>query len=176
MMGHDLAARLAAISTVNTPQRLCRLHAVISPRSLLFLKSCLQSSESQIFYYPSIFSQVHAGAVLINKHDPRVLFSTHPYTTMDASALRTEIKSWERSFAAEHGRKPTVAEIKADPICESQGRVRDKRNARRMEKGTCSGAILDWPRGSCHYHQRCYFSLASTYVLTQPKSTTFTRN
>jgi hypothetical protein len=33
----------------------------------------------------------------------------------NVSALRTEIKTWERNFRAEHGREPSVQDIKEQP-------------------------------------------------------------
>lgn len=34
---------------------------------------------------------------------------------MDVSAIRAEIKAWEREFKALHGRDPTIQEIKDRP-------------------------------------------------------------
>jgi hypothetical protein len=35
---------------------------------------------------------------------------------MDAPELKVELKSWERAFQLKFGRKPTIEDIKQDPI------------------------------------------------------------
>ena len=35
---------------------------------------------------------------------------------MDASALKAELKAWERDLKTRHGRPPTLDDIKVDPI------------------------------------------------------------
>ena len=35
---------------------------------------------------------------------------------VNATALRSELKSWENAFKAEHGRKPGRADIKSDAM------------------------------------------------------------
>lgn len=43
---------------------------------------------------------------------------------MEATTLRSEIKAWERAFRSDHGRDPTVQDIKENPAI-----------------GTCSGVL-----------------------------------
>ncbi|KAJ7751233.1 hypothetical protein DFH07DRAFT_961019 [Mycena maculata] len=93
---------------------------------------------------------------------------------MDVSALRTEIKGWERSFRATHGRTPTIQDIKEQP-----GLAEKYRKYKKLSKGGDSAASTKSsnppstpPRSrsqSCHStHPSLLLSKSRPVTTTQP--------
>ncbi|KAK7064014.1 DNA replication regulator sld2 [Favolaschia claudopus] len=92
---------------------------------------------------------------------------------MDVSTLKAEIKAWERSFRANHGREPSVQDIKKQPDLAEKYKLYKKLN-KGTERGNSTSTKLSVPPSTPPRTQPRHFGQPSL-LLSKPRAVAATQ-